>query len=464
MVGVSNFRHAQYDAQGVGIDDPQTSLSSVRQDPTTGALVGVSLPAPQPTFMFVGDSWASRSYAAIGNNIAYQDNGAITWAQSLSTHRLEILRPTVAAGGTSASQWAAGLIQSALDGVRPGFVAVLLGTNDIGADDTAANIIANLATVYQTILANGARLIALSIPPYGPTYVVSGETLAQKNAKRQIVNAAIASFCEARPSCHFVDQFASQVNPTDANGYARTAYSETIGTTGLHATAAGCRQVGQLIANIINATVTDSRIHVSSTIDSFDYDAAASNRASNPLFTGSGGTTSVGAGTAISGTVATSWTVATVAGTATVVCSTPARTVANDGDDYGNNQRMVITGAGAADVVTLRTGSISARFAQGDLVEGEAYVRVTGAAQLKGIRLLMQSVQGGVTFINTGMGYQSTGFIYDQADARLVIKTPPMLIGAGALTSHILALDVAFGAAGGAATVDVGRMVWRKLN
>lgn len=40
MVGVSNFRHAQYDAQGVGIDDPQASLSSVRQDPTTGALVG----------------------------------------------------------------------------------------------------------------------------------------------------------------------------------------------------------------------------------------------------------------------------------------------------------------------------------------------------------------------------------------------------------------------------------------
>ena len=37
MVGVSNFRHAQYDAQGVGIDDPQASLSSVRQDPTTPA-------------------------------------------------------------------------------------------------------------------------------------------------------------------------------------------------------------------------------------------------------------------------------------------------------------------------------------------------------------------------------------------------------------------------------------------
>lgn len=40
MVGVSNFRHAQYDAQGVGIDDPQTKFASVGQDPTTGALVG----------------------------------------------------------------------------------------------------------------------------------------------------------------------------------------------------------------------------------------------------------------------------------------------------------------------------------------------------------------------------------------------------------------------------------------
>lgn len=43
MVGVSNFRHAQYDAQGVGIDDPQTKFASVGQDPTTGALVGAGL-------------------------------------------------------------------------------------------------------------------------------------------------------------------------------------------------------------------------------------------------------------------------------------------------------------------------------------------------------------------------------------------------------------------------------------
>ena len=42
MVGVSNFRHAQYDAQGVGIDDPQAKLPEVRQDPTTGALVGAA--------------------------------------------------------------------------------------------------------------------------------------------------------------------------------------------------------------------------------------------------------------------------------------------------------------------------------------------------------------------------------------------------------------------------------------
>jgi hypothetical protein len=207
MVGVSNFRHAQYDAQGVGIDDPQTSLSSVRQDPTTD-----------------GRWWA-------------------------------------------------------------------------------------------------------------------GETLAQKNAKRLRVNAAIAAYCASRPNCHFIDQYAALVNPTDTSGYSRTAFSETLPTTGLHSTAAGCRMIGQLIANIITATVADAFPHVSSTIDSFDTDPASTNRASNPLMllplaVGGGAGVSQGAGTTITGNIATSWTVATVAGTATVACSTPARTVANDGDDY----------------------------------------------------------------------------------------------------------------------------------
>lgn len=42
MTGTSNFRHAQYDAQGVGIDDPQVNLPSVRLDPTAPALVDSS--------------------------------------------------------------------------------------------------------------------------------------------------------------------------------------------------------------------------------------------------------------------------------------------------------------------------------------------------------------------------------------------------------------------------------------
>ncbi len=40
MVGVSNFRHAQYDAQGVGIDDPQALRRQAEIDLATGALVG----------------------------------------------------------------------------------------------------------------------------------------------------------------------------------------------------------------------------------------------------------------------------------------------------------------------------------------------------------------------------------------------------------------------------------------
>lgn len=41
MVGVSNFRHAQYDAAGKGIDSPQTIFGSLQEDPL-GSMIGLS--------------------------------------------------------------------------------------------------------------------------------------------------------------------------------------------------------------------------------------------------------------------------------------------------------------------------------------------------------------------------------------------------------------------------------------
>lgn len=41
MTGTSNFRHAQYDAQGVGIDDPQTPFPTLRET-QSGGIIGVN--------------------------------------------------------------------------------------------------------------------------------------------------------------------------------------------------------------------------------------------------------------------------------------------------------------------------------------------------------------------------------------------------------------------------------------
>lgn len=422
--------------------------------------------AGKNSVMVIGDSWGARHYSVSGNTKSYADIGALSWAQALSGQKLSIVNPDAALGGTTSQDWVSGRLETYLAGYSPGWIVCFLGINDVSNDVPLATTQANLTAIYDRCLATGAKLIIADVGPYGSTYVVTGETLAQKTAKRTLLNTWIANYVATHSNCWLLPQYAALVDASNVNGYMLGAYNDTVGTTGLHTTAAGSRAVGQLIANIWAAVgVADAGLHATGYVDSFDYDATAKNRISNPMMLGTGGSNTPGAGTTITPTtIAASWTVATAAGGAsTTVCTTAARTLAADGDTVGQNQVLTITGANANDVVSLRTGSISTRFAEGDIVEAEMFVRVTGASGLKGIRLLMNSIQGGVTFTSTGMSYPSAGVSYDQADAAFVIKTPPLSIGPGALSGHILTLDIAFAGAGGA-VVRAGRASWRKLN
>ena len=448
-----------------------TSSVAVTLGSTAAAVVGAAIQSAvwggnKNSVLVIGDSWGGRHYSASAQAWTYADIGAITWAQALSGQRLNIVSPEAALGGTTSADWANGRLATYLSGDSPGWVVCFLGVNDIANDVPLETTKNNLQAVYAACLARGCRLIICNVPPYGPTYVVSGASLATKNANRALLNEWIANYVAAHSNCWLIDQFSALVSPTDTSGYMVSANSDdTVGTPGLHSTATGARVVGALIAAIFNANgVFDSNIHASSYIDSYDYDTNSRNRISNPLMLGSGGSTSPGAGTTIVGTVVPqNWTVASLAGTSTTTVTTPARTVSNDGDVIGNNCRMSIAGAAAGELISLRSGSISSRFAQGDLIVGEAFVRVSSASGLKGVRLLAQSVQGGVTYTATGMSFPASGYKYDNSNALLVIKTPPLLIGAGALSGHVLTLDVAFASAGGA-IVDVGRVSWRRVN
>jgi hypothetical protein len=368
----------------VGIKNPR----SVGNDLNVSSLVSG---ARKYRVVVIGDSWGQRLYSSSATGANFLDDGTMSWVQALTQHRLTPVLPPPATGGTKSADWLT-LIDATLDAQpAPCWFVSFLGINDIGVDVDVVNVtLPNLATIYDKVLARGHKLIVCNVGPYGPTYVPSGGTLAAKTASRALLNQGIAAYVASKgDSCYLADIFGALVDPSNVNGYALAADMDTNGTTGLHVSASGARKSAAPIAAIINANVVDPGVHVTSYTDSFDYDATSKNRISNPLMLSSGGTTNQGSGTTITATtIAANWQVVTAAGgTCTTVCTTEARTVANDGDAFGQNQVLTITGAAATDTVTLRTaGNINGRFSTGDKVIFEIYLRASSMVNVKGMQ------------------------------------------------------------------------------
>lgn len=437
-------------------------------DPSTGQLSPPVSGAGKYRVVVIGDSWGQRFYSSSSTGANFLDDGTMAWVQVLTQHRLTPVLPPPATGGTRSSDWLT-LIDSALaQADAPCWFVSFLGINDIGVDVDVVNVtLPNLTAIYDKVLSRGHKLIVCNVGPYGPTYVPSGANLATKTAQRALLNQGIAAYVASRNgNCYLADIFGALVDPTNVNGYALAADMDTNGTTGLHTSASGARKTAAPIAAIINANVVDPGVHVTSYTDSFDYDAASKNRVSNPLMLGTGGTTNQGAGTTITATtIAASWQVVTAAGgTCTTVCTTEARTVANDGDAFGQNQVLTITGAGSSDQVTLRTaGNINTRFATGDRVFGEIYVRASSMVNVKSIRCWLNITVGGTAYSRVAMAFQVTGASFSQTDGQWVLRTPEFEFPAGSITAFIMQTEVYFGGAGGA-VVRAGRAQIRKVN
>lgn len=423
----------------------------------------------------IGDSWGQRNYSASGLVASYLDLGVTRWALALSGQRMEQILPLSAVGGTTSGDWLANRLEPVLAQLtEPCRIQVFLGTNDISSDVPAGDVTApetsiyNLNRIFNRILGAGHILCINTVPPYGPSYVAQGASLAAKNANRRLLNRWIASFAANNGSVEFIDQYALLVDPANADGCMYAAYEDALtgggNNPGIHCSAAGARAVGAAWAARWVGLI-DPRQHTATNTDSYDTDTGGPNRLSNPLFTGTGGTSTPGAGTTITATtIAQGWSVSSGAGTSTTVCTVEARTVANDGDANGNNQVLTITGAGAADVVSLRTGSLAGRFAVGDQLYAEISIRVTNMAQVKGIRLSANHVLDGVPQVTTDMSYLSSGANYGQQDETIILRTPVYTVGqAAALTGQILGLDIAFAGVGGTATVRAGKARWVRV-
>lgn len=137
-----------------GITAAKTQVSG-----TTRWVTGLSLEAASfPTVLFgdsitLNQSWWTAMDDATGNRFSVSP----VIASPLSGTNAGV------AGNTTAQM----LTRVATDVVAlaPRYVSVLGGTNDVGAAVGAATTIANLAAIYDALVAGGAKFVACTIPP-----------------------------------------------------------------------------------------------------------------------------------------------------------------------------------------------------------------------------------------------------------------------------------------------------------
>jgi lysophospholipase L1-like esterase len=316
----------------------------------------------------------------------YGPNGYAAWLESLQGRRLNYI--LAAAGGADAYQ-ALTLYNDALSEAQSAGcsdVVLMIGTNDVFAralDFTTAqtNIKALVDRIRATFL---GRIWWVMPPPMG-----SGAT-AWTSGKQTVMNRLI----------RWMWRYANQVGATPIDSWRGTQNGSTL----VNAGAANPDPTTNFLGADATHTTALGALCIARAIDTqwrklqaqpfglgFQGGHAAvqnqGNALTNSRLTGTGGTKTIGSG-AISGTVPDSWTVENTSGTGTLTLTSPARTVAVDGDADGNNLQ-VIPSVSANTWRLINTTSLHTAVTAGEVRDAYVPLTLTGAAGLTGIELVL---------------------------------------------------------------------------
>lgn len=336
---------------------------------------------------------------------------------------------------------------------KPARVSILAGINDIRYGLTQQAMLTawdNLQEMYRRVLATGASLDVYTVPPVGSGdsgFATTTPLFIELNSR---IRAWAAKYAGRRVELR--DIWSRLVDNTANDGRAVAAYmADTV-----HGNALWAAFAAQEGAAPVDSGSAALRL-VSSQFDNKTSTASSRNAYRNPLMLTSGGT--IGAGVTSSGggttgiALGAEWT---VAGSATGVVSLVPRTVADDGDTIGNNQRIVITAGAANDVATFRIPLPSSGIAEGLSVLYDFALAVRAASNVKYLLAELAMNVGGVSqslYWNAG---SSDGFPNALAPFRGVVRSARRKVNGVVAGSPALFLYVSFSAAG-SATVDIGR-------
>lgn len=319
----------------VQIWDVQSELSG------NFTITGVGIPANSWTFASVGPDIASGTLLAFPRLTylaGFSDTGYFTWGNILSLQKFDIFGISANTGRyTSEMLSRIGEVSQ----LGAGHAFVLGGTNDSGAGSgiIVATTIANLQNIYNTLIANGHTVWALTIPPIGAA-AYNTTTVA----KLMVINAWIRRKCKTTPGMRLVDAFSVLVDPAAANK--GQALANVLQTDGLHPTRLGAYLLGKLI-NLLTANVPRCDERTTTPADNQSFDPTSNNVWDYAPWTNSGGSAPSNGATGVNPL----GLIGTRVGAGTVAFDAPARA-----DGFGYDQRATATASANGDGFTCGGG------------------------------------------------------------------------------------------------------------
>jgi lysophospholipase L1-like esterase len=374
--------------------------------------------------------------------------GYANHAMSLSGQRANIIRFASAVG--SWMQDMADRFEADVAAYNPKIVHVLAGVNDLAGSRTPAQVLADFTTIHQKAKSAGITLIAGTVCP-----VASGlATAATVSPNITAYNKLLKKYCQAN-GIPLADYYSALVDPTSANGYAKTG---VIQSDNLHPTGYGHSLMGAQLSPILNTLFTPLDTMPTSQADA---GAAAGNFFSNPMHI----TSAAATGTGVSGTKSSEISSITLTGaTLAAAASLEDRTVSADGDAFGKNCVIAVTGAGAAsDQIVVNMQKATSTWTP----SVDSYMWVEGHFQITGITggLLGEwniidnpSVYGTHAIITCATNNTTIG---SAGDISVKFKSAKIFIPAGTAVAQVWPYFYAKAGTATGWTMKIGRTAYR---
>lgn len=334
-------------------------------------------------------------------------------------------------------------------------VYIMCGINDILADKTSAQIIADATELHKRFLDCGITIIEVTEhPPAVGKELSAGRELVMMETNRWKKSLV------GNGQVYVVDSSAAMSNTTAVPP--NTPSNRILDPTGagIHMNPGGAFLIAKKLAQILDTLYPRTDVLISSAADTYGRNPLSTNLIDNPLFVGSGGTNGTGcsndpapAGGFTAG-VSSLWNAKRNAGAGTALTS-----YGPVADSVGNVQRMIISGAGSGDTFQLGLiASVPTRAAPLGEYVAKCKVDVKNAVGLHAVYLRILAICDGVSYQwrDLAESVPATGAM--AGDFTLTLKTPiAQLPDYAACTLFNVQVLPLFSGAGGA-TIDVSQI------